>query len=197
MKKKNAEDLTLDDMGEFLKIWQAAYEGMPPDITRSIATDPPTIDQYLESALGQLYMYRLVSPQDLKSIVVQAVDRCSEWTCISFGIGLEAGLGHIDNSDAQAYLSAFNQPYVRSLLGLVSLLLKRGKLDESTAQRMGGELSDFIDSASVQLANSGQESRESVKTQYEGTQSPVVAYLREIDVSVVRRSLQPASATAP
>ena len=181
--KKSAEELTLDDMGEFLEICKNAYTGMPPEGTQDILGSLPPIDQYLQSALGRLYMYRLISQRDLERMAMQTIAWCSQWACVSFGIGLEAGLGHIADEDVEAYLSAFNQPYMRSLLDFLALLLDHGKVDISYASRVRGELSNYINDASVLLADTGHVSCQSFRTRYEGTESPVVAFLREIDVS--------------
>jgi hypothetical protein len=181
---KRVEDLTLDDMGEFLKTCHNAYQGVPLDAAQDILGNMPPIDQYLQFALGQLYIYRLISQQDLERIAMQVTAWCSQWACVSFGIGLEAGLGHIEETQVGPYLFAFNQLYARHLLDFLSPLLDRGKVDVSYASQVGGELNGFINGTSVQLAKSGQASRESIQRRYDGTASPVAAFLREIDVSI-------------
>jgi hypothetical protein len=193
--KKSAESLTLDDMGELLNICQDAYQGAPLDATKDILGNLPLIDEYLQSALGKLYMYRLISQQDLERIAMQAMAWCSEWACVSFGIGLEAGLGHIESTAMRPYLFAFNQVYARSLIEFLSPLLNHGKVDVSYAGQVGGELNHYINGTSLRLANSGQMSGESVEIQYEGTESPVAAFLQEIDVTTAHAGPGPATSS--
>ncbi len=177
---RNAESLTLDDLRDLLSVHENAYQGLPPGLEADLSGSLPVIMQFLQTVMGQLYMFRLVTEPDLRRIAADAVAFYSQWSRVSFSIGLEHGLGNLTAGDVQAYLSAFNRPYRDFLLGYLYMLSDRGKLDAASAAHVGTELTRFIESASTLLADLGRASASSLRPRHAASPSPVAAFLRDI-----------------
>ena len=123
--------MSLDTSGEFMKQWEIAYPGIRAEVPIDLAWGMPAIIDYLTVVLGNFYMRRMISIEDMRAVALGAVRAYVQWACISFGIGLEAGLGRLEDGDVQTCLYVGNQQYVSLLIDLLQPLEAEVKIRSS------------------------------------------------------------------
>ena len=182
--------MSLDTSGEFMKQWETAYPGIRAEVPMDLAWSVPAIIDYLTVVLGNLYMRRMISIDDMRAVALEAVRAYVQWACISFGIGLEAGLGRLEDGDMQTCLYVGNQQYVSLLIGLLQPLVECGPINSLRKPSIEWELNGLVRNVSILLANAGYASHDRLRERSAGSKSPVFELVQSIDMPLVRQTMQ-------
>jgi hypothetical protein len=200
MNTKAAADLTLDDMRELLDAWEPAYLRLPLEPSNEVKRGLQTITEYLRVVLGNLFMRRLITLDEMRQISAEAVDGYNVWARLSFEIGLDTGLGRLDDTDLPFYLLLCSQPYLQSLLGPLSLLRDHANVDEIQRYKPLPDLGRLLHNLAIRLASSGYVSGRCLQTGLQAESSPVVEFFRGLDITALQQDglnlelLEPVSA---
>jgi hypothetical protein len=154
---RNAGKLTLDDLGDLLENWKSANLLIPIEGVDALESGDATIIQVVQVLLGSLYMRGRVSIDDLRLLAGQVVLWHVQWERVSFGIGMELGLGWIADEEVQAYLVAFDRVYLQFLLGIYARRGTAGLLGEADGKISAAQLRHIVHDSSVRLAISGRD----------------------------------------
>jgi hypothetical protein len=152
---RDAGELTIHDLGDLLEKWESANIPVPIEGVDGLESGDTTIITAVQVLLGNLYLRGRISIDDLRQLAKQVVLWHVQWERVSFGIGMESGLGWIADGQVQGYLLAFDRLYLQFLLGLHARRGTDGLSGEEGGKISGVELRNAVHDASVRLANSG------------------------------------------
>ena len=185
---KLAEELTLGDMAELLRTWEDSYQLTLPQVRELIFDNTPVVAVFLRDTLAQLYIHGLISIADMERLAIKSMSALAQWAYISFSIGLEAGLGKIEEDEILPYLYACNRPYICALLHLASQLDRKAADQQADTSRVT-ELNRAINAMSLSLADMGRSFQAGKLSRYHGGTSAVATFLHGIDVTTIREDI--------
>jgi hypothetical protein len=183
---RDACELTLHDLGDLLENWKSANLLIPIEGADGLKSGDNTIMRSVQLVLGNLYMQGRISIGELRQLAQQVVLQHVQWERVSFGIGMESGLGWIADEEVQAYLVAFDRLYLQFLLGLYA---RRGTARLPVNERgeiSGEELCRLVHDGSVQLANSGHDWGQAKADEFKRGESLLAELFGRTAVSVMQ-----------